>query len=100
MHIPFKYKIFTATFVVIVLALLLYKNGSNRNSINIYKIKKGMNVYQVCKIMGIPQKTSKHHLDSARFYYMYKNYELGSSDDFYVYFTSTDSFVTYINYGN
>lgn len=86
--------------IVAIFFVLIYLNGNSANSRNIYKVKEGMTVSDVLRIMGSPNEINTYDGDTENFFYRYLNSEFASSDDFYVLFRNQDSIVVYIKYGN
>lgn len=86
--------------IAAIFFVIIYLNGNSANSRNIYRVKEGMTVSNVLKIMGPPIEKNSFHNDSENFFYRYLNSEFASSADFYVLFSNHDSVVVYIKYGN
>lgn len=75
--------------------LLSCFSRGNRNYDNLIKIRKGMPIGEVNRIMGNPDSILIHFFDESQFSYMYQA-PYGSSENIYINFYDSDSSVASI----
>jgi ABC-type Fe3+-citrate transport system substrate-binding protein len=85
--------------MVITLLCGCANSKQTENDKQLQKVKKGMYTFKVEQIMGEPDKVVVFKSEPGAFRYMYMA-PIGSSDNLYIIFSSVDSTVKSINYGN
>lgn len=83
--------------IVLVVFTIAYQDEHDRN---IKKVKLSMTTEEVIKIMGNPIKIDSRYSARGTFSYCYLNSHFLAADNYFVFFSVTDSLVVYINYGS